>query len=115
CPAAGRRLVPDAPAAGGRFHRGQEGRGRRGPGVVGRPGGGGVPPHTPRRGLRGTAKRGGREERPPRRGRRVGDTVQAYVNSVARLSESLRARPDGGRVPAALGRGDVENFLNRLA
>ncbi len=50
-----------------------------------------------------------------RRGRRVGGTVQAYVNSVARLSESLRARPDGGQVPAALGRADVENFLNRLA
>ena len=65
--------------------------------------------------LRETAKRWVLEELPRRRGRRVGDTVQAYVNSVARLSESLRARPDGGRVPAALGRGDVENFLNRLA
>jgi integrase len=65
--------------------------------------------------LRGTAKRWVLEELPRRRGRRVGDTVQAYVNSVARLSESLRARPDGGRVPAALGRGDMENFLNRLA
>src|SRR4029077_1808110 len=65
--------------------------------------------------LRETARRWAREELPRRRGRRVGDTVQAYVNSVARLSESLRARPDGGRVPAAPGRGDVENFLNRLA
>jgi len=65
--------------------------------------------------LRETAKRWVLEELPRRRGRRVGGTVQAYVNSVARLSESLRARPDGGQVPAALGRADVENFLNRLA
>ncbi len=65
--------------------------------------------------LRETAKRWVLEELPRRRGRRVGGTVQAYVNSVARLSESLSARPDGGQVPAALGRADVENFLNRLA
>ena len=65
--------------------------------------------------LRETAKRWVLEELPRRRGRRVGGTVQAYINSVARLSESLRARPDGGQVPAALGRADVENFLNRLA
>jgi integrase len=65
--------------------------------------------------LRETAKRWVLEELPRRRGRRVGGTVQAYVNSVARLSESLRTRRDGGQVPAALGRADVENFLNRLA
>jgi integrase len=65
--------------------------------------------------LRETAKRWVLEELPRRRGRRVGSTVQAYVNSIARLSESLRARPDGGRVPAVLGRTDIENFLNRLA
>jgi integrase len=65
--------------------------------------------------LRETAKRWVLEELPRRRGRKVGSTVQAYVNSVARLSESLRARSDGGQVPAALGRADIENFLNRLA
>jgi integrase len=65
--------------------------------------------------LRGMAKRWVLEELPRRRGRRVGGTVQAYVNSVARLAESLRARPDGGQVPAELGRADIENFLNRLA
>ena len=65
--------------------------------------------------LRETAKRWVLEELPRRRGRRVGGTAQAYVNSVARLSESLRARPDGGQMPAALGRADIENFLNRLA
>ena len=31
------------------------------------------------------------------------------------MSESLRPRPDRGLVPAALGRPDIENFLNRLA
>ena len=65
--------------------------------------------------LRETAKRWALEELPRHRGRRVSGTLQAYVNSIARLSESLRARPDGGRVPAALGRADAENFLNRLA
>ena len=65
--------------------------------------------------LRETAKRWVLEELPRRRGRRVGGTVQAYVNSIARLSESLRARPDGGQIPAELGRVDIENFLNRLA
>jgi integrase len=65
--------------------------------------------------LRETVKRWVLEELPRRRGRRVAGTVQSYVNSIARLSESLRARPDGGQVPAALGRADIENFLNRLA
>jgi hypothetical protein len=32
-----------------------------------------------------------------------------------RLSESLRRRPDGGEIPALLGRADMENFLHRLA
>jgi integrase len=65
--------------------------------------------------LRETAKQWVLEELPRHRGRRVAGTVQACVNSVARLSESLRARPDGGQVPAALGRADIEGFLNRLA
>lgn len=65
--------------------------------------------------LRETAKRWVLEELPRRRGRRVGGTVQAYVNSIARLPESLRAHPDDGRIPAALERADIENFLSRLA
>ena len=40
--------------------------------------------------------------------------VRAKINALARLSESLRARPDHGDLPAALGRADIENFLNRL-
>ncbi|MBT2233474.1 hypothetical protein [Nonomuraea sp. NEAU-A123] len=33
---------------------------------------------------------------------------------MARLSESMRCRSDHGEVPAALGRSDIDNFLNRL-
>ena len=50
--------------------------------------------------LRETAKRWVLEELPRRRGRRVGDTVQAYVNSVARLSESpCGPAPTAARCP----------------
>jgi len=49
--------------------------------------------------LRETAKRWVLEELPRRRGRRVGDTVQAYVNSVARLSETCAPAPTAGRCP----------------
>ena len=49
--------------------------------------------------LRETAKRWVLEELPRRRGRRVGGTVQAYVNSIARLSESLRPAPTAVRYP----------------
>jgi integrase len=65
--------------------------------------------------LRETAKQWALEELPRHRGRRVAGTLQAYVNSIARLSEALRARPDGGQAPAALGRADIEGFLARLA
>ena len=65
--------------------------------------------------LRETARRWVLEELPRRRGRKAGGTAAAYVNSVARLPERLRARSGGGQVPAAPGRADIENFLNRLA
>jgi len=41
--------------------------------------------------------------------------VRYHVNALTRLSQSLRIREDGGQVPAALGRADIEAFLNRLA
>jgi hypothetical protein len=41
--------------------------------------------------------------------------VQGKINSVGLLSEYLRRRPDHGLSPTALGRCDVEGFLNRLA
>ena len=42
--------------------------------------------------------------------------MRHYLVSLAALSESLRAtREDRGELPQALGRGDIENFLRRLA
>ena len=38
----------------------------------------------------------------------------AKIHALARLSESPPARPDHGDLPAALGRADIEAFLNRL-
>jgi integrase len=69
--------------------------------------------------LREGAKRWAADDLPRRRlrpGRRTsaGLAVRHHVNCLARLSESLRMRPDSGEVPAALGRADVEAFLNRL-
>jgi integrase len=63
--------------------------------------------------LRESAKRWAAQDLPRHRGR-GSFAVRAVINSVARLSESLRARPDHGSQPAALGRRDIENFLNRL-
>ena len=63
--------------------------------------------------LRQAAKRWAAEELPRHRGKGA-TNVRAKINALARLSESLRSRPDHGDVPAALGRADVENFLARL-
>ena len=63
--------------------------------------------------LRQAAKRWAAEELPRHRGKGA-TNVRAKINAVARLSESLRSRPDHGNLPAALGRTDIENFLNRL-
>ena len=70
--------------------------------------------------LREAAKRWAAEDLPRRRvraGRRtsVGLSVRHHIGALARLSESLRMRPDRGQVPAALGRADMEAFLHRLA
>jgi integrase len=63
--------------------------------------------------LRQAAKRWAAGELPRHRGKGA-TNVRAKINALARLSESLRARPDRGDLPAALGRADIENFLNRL-
>ena len=65
--------------------------------------------------LREAAKRWAVEELPRRRGRGVGGSLRSCVQSLARLSQALRLRQDGGQVPAALGRADIEALLNRLA
>ncbi len=59
--------------------------------------------------LRQAAKRWAAEELPRHRGKGA-TNVRAKINALARLSESLRSRPDHGDVPAAVGRADVENF-----
>jgi integrase len=70
--------------------------------------------------LREAAKRWAADDLPNRRirpGRRTsaGLAVRHHVGCLVRLSESLRARPDRGEHPAALGRADMEAFLHRLA
>ncbi len=67
--------------------------------------------------LREVAKRWAADDLPKRRSAtsKVGLVVRHHLGCVARLSESLRMRPDRGEVPTALGRRDMEAFLNRLA
>jgi integrase len=67
--------------------------------------------------LREIAKRWAADDLPKRRSAtsKAGLSVRHHLGCVARLSESLRMRPDRGDVPAALGRPDMEFFLNRLA
>ncbi len=70
--------------------------------------------------LREAAKRWAAEDLPRRRvraGRRTsaGLSVRHHIGALARLSESLRMRPDRGEHPTALGRADMEAFLHRLA
>lgn len=67
--------------------------------------------------LRELVKRWAADDLPKRRSRtaRAGQAVRHHVGCAAWLSESLRARSDRGEIPTALGRRDVEAFLNRLA
>jgi integrase len=65
--------------------------------------------------LRDSAKRWAIEELPKRRGRGVGTSIQCHLHSLARLSQVLGLRPDGGKDAAVLGRADIEALLNRLA
>ena len=64
--------------------------------------------------LRETAKIWALADLPRRRGRSGGDKTRHYLSSLALLSASLRQRADRGEDPAALGRPDIELFLNRL-
>ncbi|MFL6072430.1 MAG: hypothetical protein ACJ73S_03435 [Mycobacteriales bacterium] len=66
--------------------------------------------------LRDLAEHWVSEEMPRRRGDTVGGTMQQYLSSLTRLSDSLRLqRPDRGDDSAVLGRTDITAFLNRLA
>ncbi|MGH3605647.1 MAG: hypothetical protein ACRDQI_16715, partial [Pseudonocardiaceae bacterium] len=54
-------------------------------------------------------------DRLPRHRGNGASRIQTKINSVGLLAEYLRCRLDHGLDPTALGRGDVEGFLNRLA
>lgn len=64
--------------------------------------------------LRESAKRWAAQDLPRHRGRGSWE-VRNIVNDTGRLSQTLSLRPDTGNHPAALGRRDIENFLNRAA
>jgi hypothetical protein len=64
--------------------------------------------------LAAAAKRWAAGQLPRHRGSGA-SRVQAKINNVGLLSQHLNGRPDQGGDPAALGRGDMESFLNRIA
>ena len=61
-----------------------------------------------------SVKRWAAEQLPRHRGRGAA-RVRGKINGLRLLSEFLGRRPDRGLVPSALGRSDIEDFLNRLA
>jgi integrase len=61
-----------------------------------------------------SVKRWAAEQLPRHRGRGAA-RVRGKINGLRMLSEFLGRRPDGGLVASALGRSDIEDFLNRLA
>ena len=66
--------------------------------------------------LREAIKRWASDDLPRRRGDSVSNTAQRKINSIGRLSQSLRLqRADHGDVIGALGREDITAFCNRLA
>jgi integrase len=66
--------------------------------------------------LRQAAMAWASEDAPKRRGRGATSTIQTHVYAFGMLSASLRLqRDDHGMDPAALGRADIVDFLNRLA
>ena len=66
--------------------------------------------------LRVAAKRWAFDDLPHRRGGSVSNVAQQKINSIGRLSESLRLQhADHGDVISALGREDITAFCNRMA
>ncbi len=61
-----------------------------------------------------SVKRWAAEQLPRHRGRGAA-RVRTKINGLRLLSEFLGGRPDGGLAASALGRNDIEDFLNRLA
>jgi len=65
--------------------------------------------------LRATAKAWMLNELPQRRGKHIGGHARQQLRTIARISQSLRTRADGGHDPRELGRSDIENLLHRMA
>ncbi|MFI6461595.1 tyrosine-type recombinase/integrase [Streptomyces sp. NPDC050538] len=65
--------------------------------------------------LRESAKRWARDYLSKVRSKSVASHAQQHLHGLAKLSDTLRARPDRGLDKAALSRADIENFLNRMS
>lgn len=65
--------------------------------------------------LRESAKRWARDYLSRVRSKSTSSHARQHINGLAKLAETLRARPDGGLDLAALSRADIENFLNRMS
>ncbi|MGA4844728.1 tyrosine-type recombinase/integrase [Streptomyces sp. G45] len=65
--------------------------------------------------LRETAKRWARDYLSKVRSKSASSHAQQHLHGLAKLSDTLRARPDRGMDKAALARADIENFLNRMS
>ncbi|MFK8851698.1 tyrosine-type recombinase/integrase [Streptomyces sp. Ac-502] len=65
--------------------------------------------------LRESAKRWARDYLSRVRSKSTSSHARQHVNGLAKLAETLRARPDSGLDLAVLSRADIENFLNRMS
>ncbi|MFG2886666.1 tyrosine-type recombinase/integrase [Streptomyces sp. NPDC048297] len=65
--------------------------------------------------LRESAKRWARDYLSKVRSKSSASHAQQHLHGLAKLSDTLRARPDRGMDKAALARADIENFLNRMS
>ncbi|MGW4784975.1 tyrosine-type recombinase/integrase [Streptomyces sp. NPDC004230] len=65
--------------------------------------------------LRESAKHWARDYLSKVRSKSTSSHARQHINGLAKLAETLRARPDSGLDLAALSRADIENFLNRMS
>ncbi len=64
---------------------------------------------------RESAKRWARDYLSRVRSKSTSSHARQHVNGLAKLAETLRARPDSGLDLAVLSRADIENFLNGMS
>ncbi|MBW8800177.1 MAG: site-specific integrase [Streptomyces sp.] len=65
--------------------------------------------------LRESAKRWARDYLSKVRSKSTASHAQQHLHGLAKVSDTLRARPDRGMDKSELSRADIENFLNRMA